>query len=90
MELTKELINDKIEVVRMAEGYPVVQVRTVTVVKEGEQIISSGITNRRVLYPNATLSTEDADVAAVANTVFTAEVKQAYEEHLTAQEQMDQ
>jgi len=88
VEITKEVFNDKIEIVRMAEGYPVVQVRTVTVVKEGEQVISSGITNRRVVYPNANLANEDADVAAIAKTVFTPEAKAAYEFHVAEQEEL--
>ena len=88
MEITKEVFNDKIEIVRMAEGYPVVQVRTVTVVKEGEQVISSGITNRRVVYPNANLSNEDSDVAEIAKAVFTDEAKAAYESHVAEQDKL--
>jgi len=87
--LEKELLNDKIEVLQLDAGYPVVQVRTATIIKEDGEYISRKF-HRHVLTPDADLSAEDADVAAVARTVFTAEVKQAYEEHLTAQEQVDQ
>ncbi len=34
MALTKTTINDKIEVLQMAAGYPVVQVRTATIIAE--------------------------------------------------------
>jgi hypothetical protein len=34
MALTKETMNDKIEVLQLAAGYPVIQVRTATIIKE--------------------------------------------------------
>jgi hypothetical protein len=77
MALSEETKNDKIEVVQMAAGYPVVQVRTATIIKRDDQEISRNF-HRHVLTPDADLSGEDADVAAIANTVFTADAQAAY------------
>ena len=77
MALTEETMNDKIEVVQMAAGYPVIQVRTATIIKRDDTEISRTF-HRHVLTPDADLSGEDADVVAVAGTVFTDEAKAAY------------
>jgi hypothetical protein len=75
--LTKTTTNDKIEVLQLAAGYPVVQVRTATIIAEdGEEI--SRMFHRHVLTPDADLSAEDADVVAIASAVFTDEAKAAY------------
>ena len=84
MALTEETINDKMEVVA-AGDYKVVQVRTATIIKrDGEEISRSF--HRHVVMPDADLTAEDADVAAICQTVFTQEVKDAYAAHLAAQE----
>lgn len=85
MALTKETINDKIEVIQVEGVYPVIQVRTATIIKEDGVAISKKF-HRHIVMPNANLELEDADVAAVARTVFTAEAKAAYETHLANQE----
>jgi hypothetical protein len=77
MALTEVTLNDKIEVIQMAAGYPVVQVRTATIIKRDDVEISRSF-HRHVLTPDADLSGEDADVVAIANTVFTAESQAAY------------
>ena len=77
MALTKTTTNDKIEVLQLAAGYPVVQVRTATIIAEDDVEISRTF-NRHVLTPDADLSAEDADVAAIAGTVFTDASKAAY------------
>ena len=77
MALTEETKNDKIEVVQMAAGYPVIQVRTATIIKRDDVEISRTF-HRHVLTPDANLSGEDADVVAIAGTVFTDEAKAAY------------
>ena len=79
MALSEETLNDKIEVVQMAAGYPVVQVRTATIIKRDDEEISRSF-SRHVLTPDADLSGEDADVVAIANTVFTDEAKASYAE----------
>ena len=77
MALTKETKTDKIEVLNLSTGYPVVQVRTATIIAEDGVEISRTF-QRHVLTPYADLSGEDADVAAIAGAVFTDEAKAAY------------
>jgi hypothetical protein len=77
MALSEVTLNDKIEVLQMTAGYPVVQVRTATIISRDDQEISRSF-HRHVLTPDADLSGEDADVVAIANTVFTAESQAAY------------
>jgi len=77
MALTKTTTNDKIEVLQLAAGYPVLQVRTATIISEDGAEISRTF-HRHVLTPDADLSAEDADVAAIAGSVFTDEAKAAY------------
>jgi len=85
MALEKEVVNDKIEVVRMAAGYPVVQVRTATIIKEDGVEISRKF-HRHVLTPDADLANEDADVVAVASQVFTPDAIDAYVARMAQQE----
>ena len=76
MALSEVTKNDKIEVLQLA-GYPVVQVRTATIIKRDDVEISRSF-HRHALTPDADLSGEDADVVAIANTVFSDEAKAAY------------
>ena len=84
MALEKTLRNDKIEVVSQGD-WSCVQVRTATIVSEDGAELSRSY-HRHVVNPNADLSAEDADVAAICTTVFTQAVKDAYAAHLAAQE----
>ncbi len=77
MALNKTTTNDKIEVLTLAAGYPIIQVRQATIIAEDGVEISRTF-HRHVLTPDADLSAEDADVAALAGTVFTDEAKAAY------------
>jgi hypothetical protein len=77
MALSEVTLNDKIEVVQTGAGYPVIQVRTATIIKRDDTEISRTF-HRHVLTPDADLSAEDADVVAIAGTVFTDEAKAAY------------
>lgn len=77
MALTKTMANDKIEVLNLATGYPVVQVRTATIIADDGVEINRTF-HRHVLTPDADLSGEDADVVAIAGVVFTDEVRAAY------------
>mgnify|MGYP001209579107 CR=1 FL=1 len=83
MALSETTINDKIEVLHLA-GYPVVQVRTATIISRDDEEISRNF-HRHVLTPDADLSSEDADVLVIASVVFTDEAKAAYQAHLDAQ-----
>jgi hypothetical protein len=77
MALSEVTLNDKIEVVQTGAGYPVIQVRTATIIsRDGEEISRSF--HRHVLTPDADLSAEDADVVVIASAVFTDAAKSAY------------
>jgi hypothetical protein len=77
MALTKTTNNDKIEVLHLAAGYPIVQVRAATIIAEDDVEISRSF-HRHVLTPDADLTAEHADVSAIATTVFTADAQAAY------------
>ena len=89
MALTKSTENDKIEIVQKWN----VQVRTATVIKEDDKELSRAF-NRKVLVPgtldasdnlvDTDLSGEDADVKAVAEAVWTTQVKADYKAFLIA------
>ena len=82
MALTKQTVVDKIEVVA---PYSHVQVREAVQVLEDGNVISQSY-HRYVVSPTDDYSSRDAKVQAVCNAVFTAEVVQAYQDHLAAQE----
>ena len=77
MALAKTTINDKIEVLQLAAGYPVIQVRTATIIAEDGVEISRTF-HRHVLTPDADIAQEDLGVFAIAKEVFTVEAKAAY------------
>ena len=74
MAITKETEIAKIEVVGQ---YKAIQVRTDTVIKEDGKEISRS-PHRHVVHPDMDISAEDAEVQAVANAVWTDEVKAAW------------
>ena len=84
MALSEATINDKIEVLHLAAGYPVVQVRTANIISKDNVEISRQF-SRHVLTPDADLSSEDAEVVVIASVVFTDEAKAAYQAYLDAQ-----
>ena len=77
MALTKTTTNDKIEVLQLAAGYPVIQVRTATIIAEDGVEISRTF-HRHVLTPDADIAAEDLGVFAIAKEVFTDVAKAAY------------
>ena len=78
MALTEETLNDKIEVVQMAAGYPVIQVRTASIIKRDDVEISRNF-HRRVVTPGDDFLAEpDADVMAIIQAVFDADAQAAY------------
>ena len=74
MDLSKEVINDKYEVVSI---YKHIQVRTATVVKEDDVELSRSF-HRRVLTPDMDVSGEDAEIKGMATAVWTDAVKEAW------------
>ena len=78
MAITKEVIQDKIEVVG---DYKHIQVRTATVIKEDGKEISRSF-HRHVVSPDSDSSNESADVKAMVKQFHTDAVKKAYKAHI--------
>tara|TARA_Y100001951_G_scaffold30794_1_gene24063 strand:- start:83 stop:370 length:288 start_codon:yes stop_codon:yes gene_type:complete len=89
MAITKTVENDKIEIVSRWN----IQVRTATVIKEdGEELTRKF--HRKVIVPGTLdasnnlvetdISGEDADVQAICNAAWTAQVKTDFTAHLVA------
>jgi phage host-nuclease inhibitor protein Gam len=79
--ITKEIIEDKIEIVG---DYKAVQVRTSTVIKEDGVEISRSY-HRHVVNCLDDISGESAEVQAICNAVWTDEIKSDYQAHLDSQ-----
>ena len=76
MSLEKQVTQDKIEVVNTG-SWSVLQVRTKTaIIEDGTELSSSY--HRHVVAPTDDLSNESDEVTAIANAVFTQEMKDAY------------
>ena len=74
--LEKQITQDKIEVVTTGD-YKVLQVRTKTaIIEDGTELSSSY--HRHVVMPTDDLTAESDEVVAIANAVFTQEMKDAY------------
>ena len=91
MALTKETVEDKIEIVG---DYKAVQVRTATVIKDDGTEISRSF-HRHVLqcstkdgdtWSDTDISEESAEVQGICNAVWTDAVKTAYQEMIDSQE----
>ena len=76
MALSKSTVNDMIQVINHGD-WSSVQVRTATIISEDGTELSKSF-HRHVVMPNADLSAEDADVAAICTPVFSDAVKAAY------------
>ena len=74
MAITKE---NKIEKIEVVGEYKAVQVATDTIIKEDWAEISRS-RHRHVLHSDMDISGEDAEVQAVANAVWTDDVKAAW------------
>jgi hypothetical protein len=84
MAITKETQIGKIEVVGK---YKSVQVRTDTVIiEDGEEL--SRKYHRHALNPDADITSENAEVQAVCNAVWTQDVKDAYATFKAEQENL--
>ena len=80
--ITKELIEDKIEIVG---DYKHVQVRTATVIKEDGVELNRSF-HRHVLNCLDDITNESVEVQAICNAVWTDELKASYQEFLDSQE----
>ena len=89
MAITKEVIQDKIEIVT---EWKHLQIRERTTVKEDGVVISSSYTNRYVLMPgrvddsdnfiDTDLSSESDEVKGLANLLWTDDIKESWKQHL--------
>ena len=82
MAITKEIIQDKIEVVG---DFKHIQVRTATVIKEDGVELSRSF-HRHVVSPNSDSTNESADVKAMVKQFHTDEIKKAYADLMAKQE----
>tara|TARA_Y100001938_G_scaffold97427_1_gene133342 strand:- start:245 stop:499 length:255 start_codon:yes stop_codon:yes gene_type:complete len=78
MAITKETIQDKIEVVG---DFKHIQVRTATVIKEDGVELSRSF-SRHVVSPDSDSTNESADVKAMVAQFHTDTVKKAYADHI--------
>jgi hypothetical protein len=78
MAITKEIVQDKIEIVG---DFKHIHVRTATVIKEDDEEISRSF-HRHVVSPDSDSTNESADVKAMVAQFHTDEIKTAYAEHL--------
>ena len=81
MSITKELIEDKIEIVG---EFKHVQVRTATVIKEDGVELNRSF-HRHVVNCLDDISGESSEVQAICNAVWTDELRTAYQAHLDSQ-----
>ena len=77
MAITKEIVQDKIEVVG---DFKHIQVRTATIIKEDGVEISRSF-HRHIVAPDSDSSNESADVKAMVAQFHTDAVKKAYADH---------
>ena len=78
MAITKEIVQDKIEIVG---EFKKIHVRTATIIKEDGVELSRSF-HRHVVSPDSDSTNESADVKAMVKQFHTDEVKKAYAEHL--------
>ena len=84
MALTERTVEDKIEIVG---DYKHIQVRTATIIERDGAEISRSF-HRHVISPLDDVSSESAEVQAIAAAVHTDEVRAAYQAHLDAQQEV--
>ena len=77
MAITKEIVQDKIEVVG---DFKHIQVRTATVIKEDGKELSRSF-HRHVVSPDSDSTNESDDVKAMVAQFHTDAVKKAYADH---------
>ena len=78
MSITKETIQDKLEIVG---DFKHIQIRTATIIKEDGVEISRSY-HRHVVSPNSDSTNESADVKAMVAQFHTDAVKKAYADHI--------
>jgi len=80
MALTKETVEDKIEIVGT---HKIIQVRTATIIEEDGTEISRSF-SRHTVVPGADVSGESTEVQAIATAVHTDAVVSAYNTYIAS------
>ena len=80
MALTKEIVEDKIEVVDCG-GWKMVQVRTATVIKDDGVELNRSF-SRHVVAPDDDWSSASTEVKAICDAMHTDSAKTAYAAHI--------
>ena len=80
MAITKEIVEDKIEIVDCG-GWKVVQVRTATVVKDDGAELSRSF-HRHVVAPDDDWSSASTEVKTICDAMHTDSAKAAYAAHI--------
>ena len=93
MAITKEIIDDKIEIVG---SFKALQIREATIIKEDNVELSRSF-NRRVLqccykdaegnWQNTDISSESQEIQDIANVVWTNDIRSAYQTNFDLQEE---
>ena len=81
MAITKEIIQDKIEIVG---EFKKIHVRTATIIKENGIELSRSF-HRHIVSPSSDSTNESADVKALVKQFHTNEVKKAFTDYLEKQ-----
>ena len=82
MSLTKETVEDKIEVVDCG-GWKMVQVRTATIIKDDGVELNRSF-SRHVVAPDDDWSSASTEVKAICDAMHTDSAKAAYAAHIAA------
>ena len=80
MALTKEIVEDKIEVVHCG-GWKMIQVRTATVIKDDGVELNRSF-SRHVVAPDDDWSSASTEVKAICDAMHTDSAKTAYAAHI--------
>ena len=80
MALTKEIVEDKIEVVDCG-GWKMVQVRTATVIKDDGVELNRSF-SRHIVAPDDDWSSASTEVKAICDAMHTDSAKAAYAAHI--------
>ena len=87
MSLTKETVEDKIEVVDCG-GWKMIQVRTATIIKDDGVELNRSF-SRHVVAPDDDWTSASTEVKAICDAMHTADAKAAYAAHVAATETLE-
>ena len=80
MSLTKEIVEDKIEVVD-CRGWKMIQVRTATIIKDDGVELNRSF-SRHIVAPDDDWSSASTEVKAICDAMHTDSAKAAYKAHI--------